>query len=126
MLVRVEKFKRTYLGEKTYVSNPATCTFKNSIYLENITDSLDISCDVIIEVTKTIPTKTVPKKANLSKFDASSTEESKDIPKKYEELWTKIRDLIRSKTNNSDNYDEKYMKIKLNSDDNLPLFLLLF
>ena len=31
--------------------------------------------------------------------------------KKYEELWSKIRDLIRSITENSDDYDEKYMKI---------------
>ena len=36
-----------------------------------------------------------------------STDESKDTIKKYEELWNKIRDLIRSITNNSDNYDEK-------------------
>ena len=45
----------------------------------------------------------------------------KKILEKYEELWTKIRDLIRSKTKESDNYDEKYMKIKFNSDDDLPL-----
>ena len=38
--------------------------------------------------------------------------ESKDILKQYEELWNKIRDLIRSIIKNSDNYDEKYMKIK--------------
>ena len=49
------------------------------------------------------------------------TDESKDTLKKYEELWTKIRDITRSKTNNSDNYDDKYMKIKLFLDDNLPL-----
>ena len=30
--------------------------------------------------------------------------------KKHEELWIKIRDLIRSVTNKSDDYDEKYMK----------------
>ena len=33
----------------------------------------------------------------------------------------KIRDLIRSITKNLDDYDEKYMKIKFNSDDKLPL-----
>ena len=33
----------------------------------------------------------------------------------------KIRDLIWSITNNSDNYDKKYMKIKIDSDDDLPL-----
>ena len=33
----------------------------------------------------------------------------------------KIRDLIRSITNNSDIYDDKYMKINFNLNDNLPL-----
>ena len=52
-----------------------------------------------------------------------STNESKDKIKKYEELWSKIKDLSRSVTKNSDDYDydEKYVKIKLNSDDELPL-----
>ena len=49
------------------------------------------------------------------------TNESKEKIKKYEELWIKIRDLIRSITKNSDDYAEKYMKIKFNSDDELPL-----
>ena len=44
------------------------------------------------------------------------TNESKEKIKRYEELWSKIRDLIRSITKNSDDYDEKYMKIKFNSD----------
>ena len=35
--------------------------------------------------------------------------ESKEKIKKYEELWIKIRDLIRSITNNADDYDEKYI-----------------
>ena len=40
------------------------------------------------------------------------TNESKEKIKKYEELWIKIRDLIRSITKNSDDYDyhEKYIK----------------
>ena len=48
------------------------------------------------------------------------TNESKEIIKKYEELWSKIRDFISSITENSDDSDEKYMKIKCNSDDGLP------
>ena len=39
---------------------------------------------------------------------------------KSKELWTKIRDIIRSKTNNSDNCDDKYIKISFDSDNNLP------
>ena len=36
-------------------------------------------------------------------------------------MLSKFKDLIRSITNNSENYDEKYMKIKFNSDDDLPV-----
>ena len=50
-----------------------------------------------------------------------SANESKEKIKKYEEFWSKIRDLIRLITRNSDDYNEKYMKIKFNSDDELPL-----
>ena len=32
-----------------------------------------------------------------------------------------MRDLIRSKTNNSDNYDKKYMKMKFISTNNIHL-----
>ena len=45
------------------------------------------------------------------------TNKSKEEIKIYEELWSKIRDLIRSETKNSDDYDKKYMKIKFNWDD---------
>ena len=45
----------------------------------------------------------------------------KEKIKKYAELWSKIIDLIKSITKNSDNYDEKYMKIKFNSNDELSL-----
>ena len=40
---------------------------------------------------------------------------------KYEELWRKIKDPIRSTRTKSENYDEKYMKIRFNSDDDLSL-----
>ena len=45
------------------------------------------------------------------------TNESKEKIKKYKELWIKIRDLIRSVTKYSDDYDEHYMKIKFNLDE---------
>ena len=47
------------------------------------------------------------------------TDKRKDTHKK--KLWNKIRDLIRSITDNLENYVEKYMKIKFNSDDGLPI-----
>ena len=53
--------------------------------------------------------------------NTKTTEKNKNTLKMYTELWDKIKDLISSITNNSGDYDEKYMKIKFNSDDNLPL-----
>ena len=44
------------------------------------------------------------------------TDESKDTLKNYEELWKKFKDLARSINNDYENYDEKYMKIRFNSD----------
>ena len=38
------------------------------------------------------------------------TNENEDIFKKYEELSSKVEDLINSSINNSDDYDEKYKK----------------
>ena len=45
------------------------------------------------------------------------TDESKYILEKCIELWTKIKDFISSKTNNSNDYNEKYMKTKFNSEN---------
>ena len=49
-----------------------------------------------------------------------TNESKKKIKKKHEELWSEIRDLIRSATKNSDDYDEKHIKIKFKSNDELP------
>ena len=49
------------------------------------------------------------------------TNESKEIIKQYKELWSKIRDLIRSVPKSSGDYHKKYMKIKFNSYDELRL-----
>ena len=46
---------------------------------------------------------------------------AKEKIKKYKELWIKIRDLIKAVTEKSDDYDEKYMRIKFDTDDKLPL-----
>ena len=39
----------------------------------------------------------------------------------YEELCDKTRNITKSITNSSNNYDEKYLKRKLNLVDDLPL-----
>ena len=49
------------------------------------------------------------------------TNESKEIIRKYEELWSVIRDLITSITKNLDDYDKKYMKVNFDLDNDLLL-----
>ena len=50
-----------------------------------------------------------------------SADKGKDTLKKYAELYDKTSDLIKSITNISGDYVEKYLKIKFNSDYNLSL-----
>ena len=49
------------------------------------------------------------------------TNESKEKIKKYKALRNKIKNLIRIITKKSNDYDEKYMKIKFGTDDELTL-----
>ena len=49
------------------------------------------------------------------------TNGSKEKIKNYEELWIKIRDFIRSISKNSHDYDEKYINIEFDSDDELSI-----
>ena len=44
------------------ILNPATCSFKNRKYKRNIIHDSVITCDKIIEETKTIPTKSTSAK----------------------------------------------------------------
>ena len=63
----------------------------------------------------------VPSLPLLSCESSVSMKENPDKKKNYEELWIKIRDLIRSVTKKQDDYYEKHITIKLDSDDKLPL-----
>ena len=52
-------------------------------------------------------------KSNLNKYlTLFPTDESKDTLKKYNAQWDKIRYLIRSITNNWDNYDENQIQFR--------------
>ena len=50
-----------------------------------------------------------------------STDKNKEVLIKYTELWDKIKNLIEKVNDKPSDCDEKYVKIKFNSDDNLPL-----
>ena len=51
----------------------------------------------------------------------ASTDKNKEVLENYTELWDKIKGLIKKISDKPGDYDEKYIKIKFNSDDNLPL-----
>ena len=51
-----------------------------------------------------------------------STDENKEFLKKYHDVFNGIRDEIKTINGGKENdYEKDYMKIKFNSDDNLPL-----
>ena len=49
-----------------------------------------------------------------------STDENKELLKKYNDVFNGIRDKIKE-INNECDYEKDYSKIKFNSDDDLPL-----
>ena len=59
------KIQKHAVCEKNFIWNSSICTCENCKYLEGIIGDSLIMCDKIIEVTKTIPTKTtLTKKGN--------------------------------------------------------------
>ena len=50
-----------------------------------------------------------------------STDENKELLKNYNDAFNGIRDKIKEINNNECDYEKDYMKIKFNSDDDLPL-----
>ena len=53
------------------------------------------------------------------------TDENKELLKKYNDVFNGIRDKIKEINSNECDYEKDYMKIKFNSDDDLPLNKLL-
>ena len=56
---------------------------------------------------------------NYLVFD--STDENKELLKKYNDFFNRIRNKIEKINSNECDYGKDYMKIKFNSDDDLPL-----
>ena len=50
-----------------------------------------------------------------------STDENKELIKKYNDVFNGIRDKIKEINSDGCDYEKDYMKIKFNSDDDLPL-----
>ena len=49
------------------------------------------------------------------------TDENKELLKKYNDVWNGIKNKIKEVSSGECDYEKDYMKIKFNSDDNLPL-----
>ena len=50
-----------------------------------------------------------------------SIDKNKDVLKYYAELWDNIKNIIKKRNNKPGEYGKDFMKMKLNSDNNLPL-----
>ena len=50
-----------------------------------------------------------------------STDENKELLKKYSDVWNRIKNKIEAISSGICDYEKDFMKIKLNSDDDLPL-----
>ena len=51
----------------------------------------------------------------------NSTNENKELLKKYDDVWGGIRNKIKEVSSGECNYEKDCMKIKFNSDDDIPL-----
>ena len=81
----------------------------NSLYL-NITHANEY-----------IEEKGVNKYLVFDSMEFHSTDENKELIKKYNNVFNGIRDKIKKINSNECDYEKNYMKIKFNSDDDLPL-----
>ena len=50
-----------------------------------------------------------------------SIDENKELLKKYNDVFNGIRNIMKKTSGNECDYEKDYMKIKFNSDDDLPL-----
>ena len=74
---------------------------------------------------------TLKKKIGNKYFAFASIDKNKEVLKKYTTPWDKIKKLIKCNSIETINggkpgeYEKDFMKIKFNSDDNLPLIKIL-
>ena len=80
-------------------------------------------CLIIGEVDGHIECDSIEYEKNGSKYLVfDSGDENEEVLKKYTELWDGIKNEIETiNDSKKDEYDEDFMKIKFDADDNLPL-----
>ena len=68
-----------------------------------------------------IEEKGINKYLVFDSIELHSTDENKELLKKYNDVFNGIRNKIKKISGDECDYEKDYMKIKFNSDDNLPL-----
>ena len=68
-----------------------------------------------------IKQKGVNKYLIFDSIELHSMDKNKELIKKYNDIFNGIRDKIKKINSNECDYEKDYMKIKFNSDDDLPL-----
>ena len=63
----------------------------------------------------------IKKKGENKYFVFDPTDENKELLKKYNDVWNGIKSKIKEVDDSECDYEIDYMKIKFNSNDNLPL-----
>ena len=72
-----------------------------------------------------IEEKEINKCLDFDSTELHSTDESKELLKKYNDVFNGIRDKIKEVSSDKSEYEKDYLKIKFTSDDDLPFKKLL-
>ena len=123
-MIDIKKFDSNLLkiDKKSYkdigIYNIGYITNKKIDDYENIYSVLYL---IIDQASGYIEEKGVNKYLIFHSTELHSTDENKELLKKYNDVFNGIRNKIKKISGNECDYEKYYMKIKFNSDDDLPL-----
>ena len=127
-IINIEEFNSSLLkiDKKSYkdidIYYIGYITIKKNGDCENIS-TINSLYLIIVKVDGQIECNSVEFEKNKSKYLLfDSTDENKEVLKKYTELWDGIKNEIETiNGGKKGEYGKDFMKIKFNTDDNLPL-----
>ena len=102
------------------IYNIGYVTIKKIDDYENI-DSVNFLYLTITHASGYIEEKGVNKYLIFDSMELHSIDENKELLKKYNDAFNGIRNKIKKISGDECDYEKDYMKIKFNSDDDLPL-----
>ena len=125
-MVNIKKFDSNLLkiDKKSYkdigIYNIGYITIKNIDDYENIY-SVNPLYFIVDHASGYIERSSAEEKEVNKYFIFDSTDENKELLKKYKDVFNSIRNKVKKISCNEYDYEKDYLKIKFNSDDNLPL-----